>query len=246
MPRVLSFLAVLLTVVLAGSGAARATADGPDFYRLSGDDPVMTRQGPGDDFAVFFEVPAGADGLANLGCVGGLTAAEWQAANEEERAAARLNRWCRIGYDRQVGWLPGARLAEGAGPDAYRAGGRLSGLAGSEWSVVWLDGRALPPDDPDGPDDPDLENFLQFRADTLSGQTFCNRVRGSYTQAPGSLRLGPLAGTRMLCPGPAGELEQILLTALDQTRDAVAHHLVLVLLDEAGQVRVILQRRDWD
>jgi len=51
----------------------------------------------------------------------------------------------------------------------------------------------------------------QRRASGFSG---CNRYMGTYALKDGKLSLGPLAGTRMACATPGGELEGPYLDAL--------------------------------
>lgn len=177
------------------AGPAGATADGPDFYRVA-DVPagrVMSMlAGPDADAPVVASVPADADGLANFGCVGGLDLAAWQAATEGERAAAAKTRWCRIGYDRSIGWAPGWQLAEGSDTGAFRGGARVGSLAASEWQLRDLAGEPAA-----------AEAWIGFEDDGgAAGQGGCNRFAGGYEQVPGELRFSPLAATRMACPEP--------------------------------------------
>lgn len=51
----------------------------------------------------------------------------------------------------------------------------------------------------------------QRRASGFSG---CNRYMGTYGLKDGKLSFGPLAGTRMACPTPGGEIEGAYLDAL--------------------------------
>jgi uncharacterized protein YraI len=62
------------------------------------------------------EIPPDGDGVRNLGCQGGLSFTEWQAASEAERRAAARSRWCRIEYQGTQGWVAGRFLAEGTRP----------------------------------------------------------------------------------------------------------------------------------
>ncbi|MBN3803674.1 META domain-containing protein [Paraburkholderia sp. Ac-20336] len=47
-----------------------------------------------------------------------------------------------------------------------------------------------------------------------SGFSGCNRFMGPYMLKDGKLSLGPLAGTRMACASPGGEIERPFLDAL--------------------------------
>jgi len=109
----------LLCLTMSHVGVARAEADGPDFLRVSGiaaGSTVNVRGGPGTGHPVIGSLPSTADHLRNLGCQGGLSFAQWQAASEAERAAAAQRRWCKIQSGRLVGWVSGLYLAEGKSP----------------------------------------------------------------------------------------------------------------------------------
>lgn len=112
--------ALCLPVVwLAMTICAQADADGPDFYRLAETTPtggVPLRAAPSAEAAVLATLPAGANGLANLGCEGRLSLAEWGEASEAERAAAADRVWCRIGTREHQGWVRGRYLVEGHAP----------------------------------------------------------------------------------------------------------------------------------
>lgn len=104
----------------------------------------------------------------------------------------------------------------------------LALVAGTQWSLVELDGEPLP----DGVKPPTLE----VREGRLSGFDGCNRYMGKIEDpAPGEVVVGPLAGTRMACPGPAMQLEQRFLEALGK-----ATHYDF----QAG--RLLLSGKDWD
>lgn len=220
------------------AGPAGATADGPDFYRVA--DPkaglIEIRAAPGEGAPAIVRIPADADGIANFGCVGGLDVAAWQAATEKERAEARETRWCRVGYDRTIGWAAGWLLAEGTDTGAFRGGGSIAGLAASEWQLRDFAGEPVV-----------AEAWIGFKADGKAlGQGGCNRFTGGYTEAPGELSFTPLAATRMACPEPMMKTETALFTALDATRQAVATHLLLALFDMDGKLLATLTRRDAD
>jgi uncharacterized protein YraI len=106
-------------VALAAIGQAAAEADGPDFYRVVGVAPhsaLNMRAAPSTDARRIGAIPAGTDGLRNLGCKGGLSFAEWQKADEAAREAGRRARWCRIAFGGTEGWVAGRYLAEGGPP----------------------------------------------------------------------------------------------------------------------------------
>ncbi|MGF1553281.1 MAG: MliC family protein [Paracoccaceae bacterium] len=117
MPRPL--VPALLLASLSGAEAT-AEADGPDHFRLRPIEGAFLplREAPEADAAPSGGVPAGADGLANLGCVGGPSFADWRVMDEAERAAATATRWCRVARFGVEGWARADRLAEGSPPVA--------------------------------------------------------------------------------------------------------------------------------
>jgi hypothetical protein len=110
-------LAAVLCVLWAA--AASATADGPDVFRVVGvdaDERLSVRAEPDRGARVLGYLAHDADGVANLGCRGGLSAARWAEASAADRAAARKTRWCRIAHGALVGWAAGWHLGEGTPP----------------------------------------------------------------------------------------------------------------------------------
>jgi heat shock protein HslJ len=83
-----------------------------------------------------------------------------------------------------------------------------SSLPGTGWQLIDLDGSAdfeaaLAPD-------------LTFADDgRLAGFAGCNTYDGTFTLDGGSIDIGPLATTKMACPGPASDIEAAYLPALD-------------------------------
>ncbi|MEM6971614.1 MAG: META domain-containing protein [Pseudomonadota bacterium] len=192
-------LALALLLVAGVADRARATADGPDHWRvhgLGGDGLLELREAADSDAALILGIPGDTDGLANLGCIGGLSLAEWTVASEADRAEARLTRWCRIAWRGFEGWAPGRFLAEGSAPAA--------GAVRMRWRLV--SGGATP-----------AGAELQIFGDgAISGSTGCNRFNGTAEVIEGRLRLtGPLATTRMACPPPAGQTEARFLAVLE-------------------------------
>ncbi|MEM6422612.1 MAG: lysozyme inhibitor LprI family protein, partial [Pseudomonadota bacterium] len=116
--------AVLLILLAFAPLAASATADGPDFFRVEiegGGAIVDLFETPGGAGALLASVPDGTDGLANRGCEGGLSYADWAQASEAERAEAAGQRWCRVVYGPFEGWVQGLYLREGNPPQDARA-----------------------------------------------------------------------------------------------------------------------------
>lgn len=92
-------------------------------------------------------------------------------------------------------------------------------LAGTSWSVTGVNnGKQAVVGVLTG-----TELTLQIMSDgTLQGSGGCNRFNGSYTQQGKSLRIGPLASTRMACAEPEGRMAQEaqFLAALESTATA--------------------------
>jgi heat shock protein HslJ len=211
----------VFVVVLASlsSGPVFAIADGPDYYRVVDvtDGNVLNVR-------------------ANFECIGGLTLTEYEAATAAERAAARKTRWCRVGYDRTIGWVAGWFLAEGRSKDSFSGGAALGSLAGSEWQVRDFAGKPT-----------NVEAWIAFKADgTVSGLGGCNQFNGGYTENSRSLRFGPIAATRMACPTPNMRVEVELFKTLEATHEIVATNLLLALFDDNATLLATLTRRDWD
>jgi heat shock protein HslJ len=195
----------LLSAMVTG---VRAEADGPDYFRVTGvaeNDVLNIREAPEAGAAKLGGIPWNGDGIRNLGCQGGLSFAEWEAATEAERRAAAQTRWCRVSYGGIEGWAAGWFLAEGAYPAAETAG---SGSP-SMWRFGAVDGE---------PAIGDTE--ITFGPDgSISGTTGCNRFNGRGEMVEGALVIaGPLATTRMACPGEAITMQEDRILAALQGR----------------------------
>ncbi len=92
-------------------------------------------------------------------------------------------------------------------------------LVGSDWVVVKMDGHAVR-----GTRVPALTFGRDGR---VSGTSGCNRFSGSYSESGGRLEFGPLATTRMACPGALGQQEitffQIMSKVTGYVRASRAH-----------------------
>ncbi|MGZ8311916.1 MAG: META domain-containing protein [Allosphingosinicella sp.] len=77
-------------------------------------------------------------------------------------------------------------------------------LADTSWAISEIDGLTVEGD----------EYFVQFDADRMSGKAGCNRFSGSYSVSGETMILGPVAATRMACPGPRMEHERRALQVL--------------------------------
>ncbi len=75
-----------------------------------------------------------------------------------------------------------------------------------------------------------------------SGSGSCNRFTGPASVEAGAVRIGPLAGTRMACPGDAMQAEARFLSVLERARGARLAAGRLELLDAAGAPLLRLAR----
>ena len=108
-------------VLLALPAPLTANADGPDYYRVvnvAPDDVLNIRASNSATSSKVGEIPHDGDGIRNMGCAGGLSYSEWEAATQADRDAAARRRWCQISYDGVTGWVAGRFLAEGRNPQA--------------------------------------------------------------------------------------------------------------------------------
>lgn len=181
---------LLLAAVLSVQAEARAEASGPDFFKVVGvpsGDVLNIRAGASAGHARIGRIPATADGIRNLGCIGGLSFADWQKASEEERAAGARTRWCKIEYAGVEGWVAGWYLGEGSAPAAA-----AETTAPRPWRIVEVGGFPT-----------EGEPEIGFRAEGgFYGSTGCNQFQGQAILEGHRLVVqGPMATTRMACPG---------------------------------------------
>lgn len=124
----LALVAVVSTgcLLLAGAAEVHATADGPDYFAVTGvaaNDVLNVRAEPSANSAKIGQIPHDGRAVQNLGCQGGPTFAEWQQMTAAQRKEAGRKRWCRVRYGD----------VEGGGCRKVSQGGqRLCGVAGGE------------------------------------------------------------------------------------------------------------------
>ncbi len=111
---------VLFTLLISASwsGMLHATADGPDYYQVTGVEPgdkLNIRAEPSTKGDEIGEIPPGSDCVRNLGCQGGLTYQEFTTLpREQQQQRLKENpRWCKVEYQGTTGWVAGRYLAEG-------------------------------------------------------------------------------------------------------------------------------------
>jgi len=132
------------------------------------------------------------------------------------------------GYEHQVLVTADGRTYRGCG------GALLPGaaLAGTSWRIV----------DIAGADVSQAEGYaLSFEADRLSGRAGCNSFGGAYRLGPDGLQAGPLATTRMACPGARMEHERVVARILGE-RVHLSHPDGATLLMQAPSGTIRLRR----
>ena len=119
-----------------------------------------------------------------------------------------------------------------AGCCACRKGKNNLPLVGTTWQLKRMMGQDIHPKD---------DQFVfTFSADgNFSGLGACNRMMASYTSSDkGALQIGPLAGTRRMCPDQALEAE------FTKIASRITHYEVdgnMLMLLSNGEVHAILQ-----
>ena len=98
---------------------AFAEADGPDYWRVHGvktEDVLNIRRDNRATSEKIGEIPHDGECIKNLGCVGGLTLAEFTHLSAEEKKAIikKRPRWCQIEFQGIRGWVAGRYLREGS------------------------------------------------------------------------------------------------------------------------------------
>jgi heat shock protein HslJ len=154
----------------------------------------------------------------------------------QQRGAADTSRWCRVGYDRIIGWVEGRLGVEGSTIDGYRGGAALSNLTGSEWKLRDFAGEAVA-----------IDAWIAFKSDgSALGHGDCDRFRSSYTEKADEFRFGPVAATRMACADLVERIERLYFQGLNEARYTVATHLVLALFAADHSLLATFTRRDFD
>jgi heat shock protein HslJ len=149
---------------------------------------------------------------------------------------ARIERRARSGGEATQPTLVVERFVRLLPSDSCGSSAVQSEMANTRWVPVKINGRSIT----------GLERepwfVLDARAKHVTGSGGCNRFTGSYESGVGTLTFGPLAGTRMACPGM--DTETAFLKALESTRRFRLAGRHLDLLDERGAVLVQLEERN--
>jgi heat shock protein HslJ len=227
--------AVVFTVALCMSFilplAAGATADGPDRFRVVDVRPgnsLNIRSGSSLAHERIGRIPAGTDGLVNLGCQGGLSFAEWQAASPEARARSRDLRWCKIEYGGVTGWVAERYLGEShmaatAGQTLHGTAWQLMTEGVGETGEVWI---------------------VFSEAGKVSGFTGCNRFNASFESSDSTVTISAVAMTRMACLGDErAARETEFLKALEHAARFTLTTETLTIRDATNAPLLTLERR---
>lgn len=90
--------------------------------------------------------------------------------------------------------------------------------------------------------------FVQFRSEgRLSGSSGCNRLFAEYqADSRGTIFIGPVATTRMICDELVMEQERALAAALENARSYQRRSIWLVLFDSEARQVLEMRQTDWD
>jgi len=222
--KVLPALALGLLVASAPTAYPRATPSHPETFKVVGGagETLPIRARPGDDGAVIAMLPAEVDGVLNLGCV----------ETESGKTVGRA-RWCRVGFERTIGWVAARFLIEGSATDNFGGGRRLAAITGTQWQLRDFAGQSVA-----------SEAWIVFGIDErVVGFGGCNRFSGAFTELPGKLNFGRLVWTGRRCSGGLRKIEQQLADALLTTASAVATGELLTLFAHDSSVLATFTRR---
>lgn len=114
-------LLILSVIVLAWTVPVSGTADGPDFYAVTGvasDDVLNLRAGPSVSSETIGQIPHDAHGLRSLGCMGLSSYGDWEKMTEAQRQTSRKRHWCKVEYRGIEGWVAAQFLQEDSGEPA--------------------------------------------------------------------------------------------------------------------------------
>lgn len=108
-------------------------------------------------------------------------------------------------------------------------------LVGTEWQLIQLDGRTVTPE---------ADKFLLTlnpAEGRISGVGACNRLMGTYKEGEkGALTFGPIASTRMACPGL--DQEQKFMQAIQSTTHYDMDGPMLLLFTN-GELHAVFQAK---
>lgn len=86
-------------------------------------------------------------------------------------------------------------------------------------------------------------NFNQLE-EQLSGFSGCNRFMGSYSLQTDSIKIGPLASTRMFCGDAANQIEFEMLDALSKTDTVILSNGILQFMNDERVLLTAIKKDD--
>lgn len=135
-----------------------------------------------------------------------------------------------IGVVRVVLLAGACACASGGGAEE----GVVSGtLVGTSWTLIEVDGEALP-----APEDGRPAELVFLEEDRFAGSAGCNRVLGAAKQHGASLSMLPGPMTMMACPPPLDRIEQRFVAVLG---DVTGYRRSDATLDLLSGERVVMR-----
>lgn len=106
-------------------------------------------------------------------------------------------------------------------------------LIGTEWQLIQLGGKSIKPEEGR------YNLMLLAEGNRATGMGACNRLMGGFKEGEKrALKIGPLASTRMACPGM--DMEQEYFSALEATTHYDMDGPTLLLLSD-GELKAVFQ-----
>jgi heat shock protein HslJ len=104
------------------------------------------------------------------------------------------------------------------------APGGGAGVTGISWRPVMVGSESIPQNS---------GMLIRFEVDgSIEGRGGCNEFSGALQQTESGVEVGPLASTRMACPGPIMSRERAFFDALQRTKNLKTTSDGMSLLDE--------------
>lgn len=229
--------AVLLTI---SASQVLAEADGPDFFQVvnvNANDVLNIRSEASAHSQKIGQIAAFEDGIENLGCIGQMTYAEYEAASDSERAAGAHRGWCNVAYEGIEGWVAARFLAEGSAPaNAGENPDATTDDTGANWAVISIDNET-----------PLSETYVSFLADgAIFGSDGCNQFNSTVQVVGDHLIIkSPYASTKMACgDGLQAEQEMSMHKLLGSEPSFVFNPIFdqMTLISGDGETWIVLQR----
>ena len=112
------------------------------------------------------------------------------------------------------------------------SGGEATDLDGSEWSLIEMNGEAIPEE---------VEINIAFSEGQISGQSACNRYFAGYEQDGSKLTFGQAGNSNMYCEGLM-DYESEYLLALSKVKSFEQSGDNLMLMDQDGNAVLVFSK----